>query len=201
MNFIKKNLKTFSVLTFAVFAVAMTNMVATSWDVDKSHSAINFEVTHFFTPVNGQFNDYTAQVNFDPNNLEESMIDVQIMVNSIDTKNEKRDGHLKSADFFNASEYPMMTFKSTEIRSVGNNKFVAVGDLQIKDVSREIELPFTLLGVQDNPMAEGKLVAGITSEMMIDRTEFDVGVGDWASDAVIGDEVTVNLNLELHTEK
>lgn len=201
MKLIKNYLRTISVVVFALFAVAMTQMAATSWDVDKTHSAINFQVTHFFTPVNGQFNDYKASVNFDPANLEESMIDVQVMVNSIDTKNEKRDGHLQSEDFFNASEYPMMTFKSTEIRSTGDNMFVAVGDLTIKDVTRQIELPFNLLGVQDNPMAEGKIVAGITSEMTIDRTDFDVGVGNWASDAVVGDEVTINLNLELYADK
>lgn len=201
MKFMSNHIKTIGFTALAVFAIAMTKMAATSWDVDKAHSAINFQVTHFFTPVNGQFNDYNATVNFDPENLEESMIDVEIMVSSIDTKNEKRDGHLQSDDFFNAAEYPMMTFKSTEIRSAGNNNYVAVGDLTIKDVTREIELPFTLLGVRDNPMQEGKIVAGITSEMAIDRTDYKVGVGNWASDAVVGDEVTVNLNLELHADK
>ena len=186
---------------FALSSLALTKYAATNWTIDKAHSAINFEVTHFFTPVNGQFNDYEATVNFDPENLEESMIDVQIMVSSIDTKNERRDGHLRTDDFFNAEKWPHITFKSTSIESTGNNEFVANGTLTIKDVSKEISLPFTLLGVRDNPMQENTLVAGITASTTVDRTDYTVGTGDWASDAVIGDEVTIDLNLELNAEK
>lgn len=186
---------------FAVSSLALTKYAATSWTIDKAHSAINFEVTHFFTPVNGQFNDYEATVNFDPENLDESMLDVKIMVNSIDTKNDRRDGHLRTDDFFNAEKWPYITFKSSSIESTGDNEFVANGTLTIKDVSREISLPFTLLGVRDNPMQENTLVAGITASTVIDRTDYTVGTGDWASDAVIGDEVTVDLNLELNADK
>jgi polyisoprenoid-binding protein YceI len=186
---------------FALSTMAMTNFAVMNWTIDKAHSAVNFEVTHFFTPVNGQFNNYDATVNFDPNNLEESMIDVKIMVNSIDTKNERRDGHLRTPDFFNAEKWPHITFKSTDIEKTGDNKFVANGTLTIKDVSKEIALPFTLLGIKDNPMKENTMVAGITASTKIDRTDYTVGTGDWASDAVIGDEVTIDLNLELNTKK
>lgn len=186
---------------FALSTIAATHFAATSWTIDKAHSAVNFEVTHFFTPVNGQFHDYEATVNFDPANLEESMIEVKIMVNSIDTENERRDGHLKTADFFNAEKWPHITFKSSSIEKTGDNEFVANGTLTIKDVSKEVELPFTLLGMKDNPMKEGAIVAGINSSMTLDRTDYTVGTGDWASDAVIGDEVTVDLNLELNTQK
>lgn len=190
-----------AITIFTVSSLAMVKIAATSWTIDKAHSAINFEVTHFFTPVNGQFHDYEATVNFDPENLEESMIDVKIMVNSIDTENERRDGHLKTADFFNAEKWPYITFKSDNIESTGDNEFVANGKLTIKDVTKDVALPFTLLGVMDNPMQEGKLVAGIKASTVVDRTDYTVGTGDWASDAVIGDEVTVDLNLELNTDK
>lgn len=190
-----------AITIFAVSSLAMVKIAATSWTIDKAHSAINFKVTHFFTPVNGEFRDYEATVNFDPENLEESMIDVKIMVNSIDTENERRDGHLKTADFFNAEKWPYITFKSDNIERTGDNEFVANGKLTIKDVTKEVALPFTLLGVMDNPMQEGKLVAGIQASTVIDRTDYTVGTGDWASDAVIGDEVTVDLNLELNTDK
>lgn len=201
MKTLNKLTTVFALSLFALSSLALTKYAATNWTIDKAHSAINFEVTHFFTPVNGQFNDYEATVNFDPENLEESMIDVQIMVSSIDTKNERRDGHLRTDDFFNAEKWPHITFKSTSIESTGNNEFVANGTLTIKDVSKEISLPFTLLGVRDNPMQENTLVAGITASTTIDRTDYTVGTGDWASDAVIGDEVTIDLNLELNAEK
>jgi len=121
----KRYLKLLPVLAFGICSIAATYFAATTWNVDKAHSAVNFEVRHFFTPVNGTFNDYNATINFDPNNLEESMLDVEIMVGSIDTKNERRDGHLRTADFFDAEKYPKITFKSSKIESKGDNKFVA----------------------------------------------------------------------------
>ncbi|MDR9417816.1 YceI family protein [Gracilimonas sp.] len=190
-----------AVTIFAVSSIALTKYVANEWTIDKAHSAINFEVTHFFTPVNGQFNNYESTINFDPENLDESMIDVKIMVNSVDTKNERRDGHLKTDDFFNAEKWPHISFKSNSIEQTGENEYVANGTLTIKDVSKEISLPFELLGIMDNPMEEGTMVAGITASTVIDRTEYTVGTGDWASDAVIGDEVTIDLNLELNADK
>jgi polyisoprenoid-binding protein YceI len=193
--------KTFKLLSFLLvgtLTIAAANFVATSWTIDKSHSNIDFEVRHFFTPFNVTFNDYTATLNFDPENLEESSIDVEIMVNSIDTRNERRNGHLKTADFFNAEKYPKITFKSSMIESKGDNKFVAHGDLTIKDVTKKIEMPFTLLGVMDHP--RGGKVAGITSEFVIDRNAYGVGTGDWVSDTVVGKEVTATLNLELNSK-
>jgi polyisoprenoid-binding protein YceI len=200
MKTLNKITTLFAITIFALSSLAMVKYAVTSWTIDKSHSAINFKVTHFFTPVNGQFHDYNATVNFDPNNLEESMIDVEILVESIDTENERRDGHLQTADFFNAEKWPHITFKSTNIEKTGENEFVANGTLTIKDVSKDIQLPFKLLGIMDNPMKEGTKVAGITATTTLDRTDYKVGTGDWAATAVVGDEVTVDLNLELNAE-
>ncbi|MTI87104.1 MAG: YceI family protein [Balneolaceae bacterium] len=200
----KTNKKLFTLLTVslvALFAAAFTIPEPTSWTIDKTHSAINFKVIHFFTPVNGEFREYESTIHFDPENLEESMIDVKIMVSSIDTDNQRRNNHLQSGDFFNAEKYPHITFTSNSIRSTNDDTFVAEGTLTIKDVSKDFSLPFKLLGIKDHPMRDGKLIAGMTSNFTLDRTEFDVGVGDWASDAVVGDEVTVDLNLELNADK
>ena len=201
MKLSKKLFSLFALAIFTVASVAMVKMEATPWTVDKSHSSINFEVRHFFAKVPGAFEDYSATVNFSPDNLEESSIDVTIQVASINTKNERRDGHLQSADFFNASEYPTITFTSNRIEAAGDNNFVAYGTLTIKDVSKDFELPFTLLGVQDNPFRENALVAGISSEFQLLRNDFGVGTGDWVSDAVVGNEVDITLNVELNATK
>ena len=201
MKLSKKLLSILALGTFAIASVAMVKIDAMSWSIDKSHSSINFEVRHFFAKVPGAFEQYDANVNFSPDNLEESSIDVVIQVPSINTKNERRDGHLQSADFFNAAEYPVIKFESDDIKSVGENKFVAYGTLTIKDISKDFELPFTLLGIQDNPFRENGVVAGIRSEFMLLRNDYNVGTGDWVSDAVVGDEVNVTLNLELNATK
>ncbi len=200
------NFKSIGLLAIAFFVVSAFTIApadekinATSWNIDKAHSNLNFEVTHFFTPVNGEFHDYTSEINFSPDNLEESSISVEVMVGSIDTDNEKRDGHLQSDDFFNAEKYPKMTFKSSKITSEGDNNFVAHGQLTIKDVTKDVELPFTLLGVKDHPMKENTKVAGIKGSLTIDRTTYDVGVGDWAATAVVGDEVDISFALELNS--
>lgn len=172
---------------------------STAWNIDPAHSNISFEVTHFFTPVSGKFEKYSSEIYFDPGNLPESSIDMEIEVNSINTGNQKRDNHLRSDDFFNAAEYPLITFSSDEIVKTGANTFVAKGSLTIKDVTKKIELPFTLLGMKDHPMREGVQVAGIKIDHRVDRTEYKVGVDDWASTAVIGDKVDISIALELNS--
>ena len=198
MKITKKLFTLLALATFSIASIAMVKMEALSWSIDKSHSSINFEVRHFFSNVPGSFEDYSASVNFSPDNLEESSIDVTIQVPSINTKNERRDGHLQSADFFNASEFGAITFESSKIESTGENTFVAHGTLTIKDVTKDFKLPFTLLGVMDNPRNENAKIAGISSEFQILRNDFGVGTGDYISDAVIGNEVNVSLNLELN---
>ncbi len=202
MKFMKHTFTTLLAVVFLVaagFTTVDNAEPATAWEIDKAHSNITFTVTHFFTPVDGQFQEYNSEVYFDPNNLEESSISVDINVSSIDTDNQKRDGHLQSDDFFNAEKYPEITFNSTSISKTGEDKFVAEGELTIKDTTKNIELPFTLLGIQDHPMQENTKLAGIKSTFSLDRTAYDVGVGDWAATTVVGDEVDVTLTLELNS--
>jgi len=203
MKVLNKSFITVFMALFGLSTLAMQSdtIDATQWTIDKAHSNIEFSVSHFFTQVEGNFTDYEAAVYFSPDNLPESSIEVTIPVESINTGNNRRDGHLQSPDFFNAEKHPTITFVSDNIESTGNNEFVANGTLTIKDISKQIELPFTLLGVKDNPFKEGTLVAGISASTEINRTDFEVGTGDWASDAVVGDNVKINLNLELNAEK
>ncbi len=197
----KKLFTIFALAAISVVSIAAAKMEAPTWNIDKSHSAVNFEIRHFFTPVNGSFADYDATIKFDPENLAESSLDVTIQVASVDTDNERRDGHLQSPDFFEVETFPTITFSSESITSTAENEFVAKGELTIKDVTTEFELPFTLLGVMDHPWQENVVLAGFTSEFTLLRNDFGVGTGDWVSDAVVGNEVTVVLNLEVTTEK
>lgn len=199
---ITTTLLTVLLFTSQLFAIDKNNQAdATAWQLDRAHSAVNFTINHFFTPVDGTFDDYEATVNFDPNNLEESRIDVTIPVSSVNTRNERRDNHLESEDFFNASEWPNIKFVSNNIESVGNNQYVAYGELTIRDVTRSFELPFELLGVMDHPMRENTQVAGIVADAELMRTDYGVGVGDWAATAVVGDRVNIRLNLEMTAPK
>lgn len=172
-----------------------------TWNIDKSHTNVGFTVKHFqITPVRGVFTDYDVELQFSPDDLENSSLNVTIDVNSIDTKNERRDGHLKSEDFFNVAEFSTITFASASIEAVGENQFVAKGELTIRDVTREFELPFTLLGLVESPFQEGVTVAAFQSEFQIDRMDYEVGKGDWVADIVAAHEVDVELLVEVNAE-
>jgi polyisoprenoid-binding protein YceI len=171
---------------------------AKEWRIDQSHSAVNFKIRHFFTPVPGVFERWGGTIKFDPDNLEGSMIDINIEVASVNTKNERRDNHLRTADFFEAETYPNMTFVSHSIRQTGENTFVATGNLTIKETTKTIELPFELLGAMPHPSRENTTVAGFKSELSILRNEYGVGTGDYIQTVVIGDEVSIEIFLEVN---
>src|SRR5438093_1495711 len=111
-------------LTVAVLALSMMlspRLFADEYTVDKVHSSIVFTTTDLMVSrVSGQFNDYEGTVNYDPNNLDTSKINVTIQTASIDTRNEKRDGHLKSPDFFDVAKFPTITFASKKIVKEGD---------------------------------------------------------------------------------
>jgi len=177
------------------------NQVAVKWNLDRTHSNVTFSIRHFFTPVVGKFTNYTMDLNFDPNNLSGSNVSFEIDVTSVNTNNDSRDGHLRTADFFETEKYPKASFKSTSIRKNGDNAFVMSGDLTIKNVTKKVEVPFTLLGVQDHPSRANTEVAGFEGSFKMNRLDFGVGTGDWVSTAVVGNELTVNLFLSVNRQK
>jgi polyisoprenoid-binding protein YceI len=173
-----------------------------TWNVDASHTEVNFSVKHFFTPVTGTFKSYSIELFFDPAAPENSSVMVTIDVASIDTKNERRDNHLRSADFFDAENHPQMIFRSTSVRSTGADQLMAHGDLTIKGITKEIELPITLLGIKDIPQEMQEMlggvfqVAGFQAQTTLDRRDFEVGVANWAQTVIVGGEVEVSIALE-----
>ena len=176
---------------------------AMMWNVDQPHTEINFSVKHFFTPVTGTFNAYAVEFMFDRDYPAKSSVKVAIDVASVDTNNERRDNHLRSGDFFDAEKHPQMTFESTSVRQVSENKLIATGNLTIKGITQEVELPINILGIKEIP--EGPMremlggvtqVASFEAGTTIDRREFEVGVANWAQTMIVGGEVEVSINLE-----
>ncbi|UCC85001.1 MAG: YceI family protein [Gemmatimonadota bacterium] len=175
---------------------------ATPWNVDAPHTEINFSVRHFFTPVSGRFEDFEIDLAFDPESPERSSVEVRIAVPSINTSNEKRDNHLRSGDWFEAESYPYITFKSSSVTQTAADRLLARGELTIKDVTQEVELPITLLGVQDIPEQMREMLGGVTqvasfqAETKLDRRDYGVGTGNWAMTAVVGADVGVEIIVE-----
>lgn len=188
--------------TIFAFAVFFNNSATANdaplWNIDNFHSNIAFTINHYFTPIPGTFHDFGGVIRFDPSNLAGSEIDVVVQVASVDTNVGNRDNHLRTDDFFDAATYPEMRFRSTDIRATGDNTFVAVGMLTIKDVTREVELPFELTGVTADLRNPDVTRAGLVGNIKLNRLDFGVGVGNFASTAVIGNEVNINLFLQVY---
>lgn len=175
---------------------------AMSWNVDPAHTEINFSINHFFTPVSGSFDDFEVDLRYDPENPDNSRVGARIAVASVNTGNEKRDAHLRSADWFEAETYPYITFESRTVRRVGDSRLVATGPLTIKGETREVEVPVTLLGRKRLPEQMSEMMGGVEevasfkATTILDRGDFAVGVGNWAATLIVGGEVDVEILLE-----
>jgi polyisoprenoid-binding protein YceI len=165
------------------------------WQIDAAHSAVNFKIRHFFTPIPGAFTKWDGVIRFDAANLAGSSIDVLIDVTSINTKNDRRDAHLRTPDFFDATTFPTIRFKSARIVKTGDNTFAAHGSLTMKDVTKPFVLPFTFLGAMPHP--RGGTVAGFKAESQLLRNDYGVGTGGYIETSTIGNEVEIEILLEL----
>ena len=172
-----------------------------SWELDKAHSNFYFGVGHIFSVVQGQFNDYSGEITFDPNNLEESHLFFEIKTASINTNMAKRDKHLQSSDFFDAKQFPVMTFNSTKITDAGDGVYEVLGNFTVKGQSHELVLPLTFAGIKKHPAVKGKEVIGLNGRVTIDRLAYKVGHGKFYDMGMVGKDVDIFVTLEALSKK
>lgn len=147
--------------------------LAGTWSIDPSHTRIGFSTRHaMVTRVRGAFNEVSGSVFFDPEQPESSRAELTIQMDSVDTRTPDRDKHLRSADFFDVENHPTMTFTSTRIEEVDDGGFVVIGDLTLKDVTKSLSVPLSLLGVDTDPF--GNVRAGFEGSRRLDRREFGI---------------------------
>ena len=169
-----------------------------AWQVDKSHTHINFVARHMMiSKVRGEFTDYDITVNFDENNLTATTVDVTIKADSINTRDAQRDAHLKSPDFFNADEYPVLTFKSKKVEQSSPNTGRLIGDLAIRGVTKEVVLDVEYSGVMKGPW--GGHNAGFSAKTVINRKDWGLtwNVALETGGLLVSEQVTIEIELEL----
>lgn len=167
-----------------------------TWQVDAAHSEVNFRVRHFMSKVRGTFTVWGGTVAVDPANWSTAQVNVDIKTASIDTQNERRDGHLKSPDFFAADSFPSITFKSTKVEKKGKDGIVLTGLLTMKGVTKPVTLTGTMVGMQKD--MQGKQRAGVEARGVINRMDYGVSWNRTVEGAaMLGDEVEVEVTLEL----
>ena len=169
-----------------------------AWQVDKSHTHVNFTVRHMMiSKVRGEFTKYDIDVNFDEANPTNTTVDVTIYADSINTRDEQRDGHLRSPDFLNAEANPVITFKSKKVEQHGPNKGRLIGDLTIRDVTHEVALDVEYSGVVKGPW--GGSSAGFSAKTTVNRKDWNLtwNVALEAGGWLVSDQITIEIELEL----
>ena len=173
-------------------------MAQTNWAIDPTHSEIGFKVKHMmFTNVSGKFNTYEATITNEESAFETSKINFNATVDSIDTNNTDRDNHLKSADFFDAENFPTLNFTATSIQKVNANQFQIMGDLTIKDVTKSITLDAEYSGILKDPWGNTKVALAISGA--INRKEFGL---TWnaaleTGGVLVGEEIKLLAEIQL----
>lgn len=178
------------ILSFAV-ALVSTATFAQDWVLDKSHSNVGFSIVHLkISEVDGSFGKFDAKITSSKEDFSDAVIDFTAEVASVNTGNERRDGHLRSDDFFAAEKHPTISFKSTSVKKVSGNNYKITGNLTMRGVTKPITLDAVLRGPIDG--RGGKKIVGIKASGTLNRIDFGVGT----SGAAVDDEVTLRISGE-----
>ena len=195
-------MKTRLLLIAALVMMAFTPqpIAPSTWTIDVAHSKIGFKVKHLgISNVRGEFREYDAEISMDGNDLGTLQASATIHTTSIDTGNDRRDNHLRSDDFFGSEEFPAMTFESSAVQNVDGANFELVGELTIRDVTKEVVLEGEFLG--SAKMGEEQR-AGFEARTTVNRMDYNLS---WnrlteAGGFVVGHDVEIILELELIEE-
>ncbi len=178
------------VLGLALLGLGLAQASADTYAVDPAHSSVSFKIQHLgLTWVHGRFNEFGGGFDLDNSDTSKSSFNLTIKTASVDTNNAKRDGHLRSPDFFNATQNPAIAFKSTAVKVVAGGYRVS-GDLTMNGVTKAIA--FTLEGGKTAEFPKGVARIGFAADLTLKRSEFGMSkmVGP------LGDEVQVSIGVE-----
>ena len=191
------------VRSFLIVSLLPTLAHAVPYDIDTGHSAVGFSVRHMMVSnVKGSFGKFTGTVDVDEKKFQKSTIDVTIDASSIDTNDEKRDAHLKNADFFDVEKYPTITFKSKSIKKRGKSRYDVLGDLTMHGVTKEVTLKIDeLSGPVKGPW--GNIRRGARATAQLNRKDFGI---TWNKNLdggglVVGEKIKIELEIELTQKK
>jgi polyisoprenoid-binding protein YceI len=182
-------------LSLALLLPAVARAAPAVYKVDPDHSGVGFTIRHFVSNVPGRFRDFDGSIRYDRQDPAASSIELSVRAASIDTANNDRDEHLRSADFFDVKKFPTLTFTSTEVKARGADALDVTGDLTIHGVTRRATIPVEVLGTAKTPNGEK---AGFEALFALNRKDFGI---IWnrvleAGGSVLGDDVKVTIEIE-----
>ena len=184
-----------SILSLVIAALALGSLTSAkaaveTYNIDPVHTWVGFSIAHFFTKVPGYFNKVKGTIVVDRDHLENSTVEAVIEVASITTNTKMRDDDLRSTNFFAATQFPSLTFKSKSWKSTGDNTSAVTGVLTMKHISTDVVLKVKSLGC--GPGMNGIMISGWEGTLTLDRRDFDIA----ADQGAIGNNVDVLINVE-----
>ena len=190
-------MRTKSLLTTALVAATLAlsgTAQAATWTIDPAHSSVGFSIRHIFSKVPGYFDKFTGTIDYDPANPTAASVKVDIDPASIDTKTQRRDDHLRSADFFDVAQFPAMSFVSTKVTKGEGNALTVEGNLTMHGVTKPVTLAATFLGA--GPAQPGQKI-GFEATTKIDRKDFGI-IWNRTIDngTLLGDDVAITIGIE-----
>ena len=182
-------------LVVALSFASAVQAAPTTYAIDTNHSNVGFSVRHFFSKVPGSFTKFSGAIVYDPAKPAESTVKAEIDATSVNTRNEKRDGHLKTEDFFWVEKHPTLTFESTKVTHAGEGKLKVAGNLTMRGVTKPVVLDVTVLGT--GPTDRGDM-AGFEAVTTVNRKDFGI---NWnrtldQGGVMVGDDVEIRIDVE-----
>jgi polyisoprenoid-binding protein YceI len=169
-----------------------------AWQIDSAHSEVQFAVRHLMiSTVRGQFEKFSGTVDLNEANPTLSSVDVQIDAASITTRNEQRDGHLRSPDFLSVDQYPTITFKSKRVEQIDANNGRIIGDLTIRDITNEVSLEVEYSGQAKTPW--GTTSAGFSAHTKINRSDWNLIWNQTleTGGVLVSEEIKISIEVEV----
>lgn len=196
------NMKKITIALSTILVAGTLSAQNTNWNLDKTHSSVGFSIEHMVVSETvGQFNDFSTNIKSDKDDFTDVKGDLTIQVSSIDTKDAKRDGHLKSPDFFDAEKNPTIKFEIVKFSKVKGKEYKLVGNLTMHGITKSVTLKGSFGGIVKDPYGNTRTGIKVTGE--IDRYEFDLkyNAAMEAGGLVIGKKVNINCNIEMTKAK
>ncbi|MEX2518239.1 MAG: YceI family protein [Paracoccaceae bacterium] len=185
------------VLSAAALLVALTAQIlsAAPWKIDKDHVHVTFTVNNIgFSTTQGQFREFDAVIDFDPENVEEAEVNFTLVADSVDTNSNARDRHVKSAEFLDVKNFPNIVFASTKVRLIDSETAEITGDMTMKGVTQEEVFTAKLIRIGPSPFNAKDTIAGFVVEGSLTRTDYGVSYGVPA----IGAEVPIRIDIQMN---
>jgi len=183
-------------LITAMLALLALPAFATEYEIDPAHSAVSFKVRHLLSYVNRSFDQFDGRFKYVPDKPEEWSVEAVIKTESVNTKHEQRDNHLKNADFLDVINFPIMTFKSTQVTDYSKGKAKLHGVLSLHGVEKQVVLDLQVFGTDRDPW--GNDLAGFSAATVINRKDFGLVWNQVAESGklLVGDEILITIDVE-----